>query len=319
MSLSKLLNLTRTLVVPDVETTGTDPEVDRIAQLAFQVHKPDGGIDEWSSLVDPGIPIPAETTEIHGIRDADMKACRICRGLAIEHPRVKIGELPWMTFNDPMSPDMDDPLVCGAITICREFKPVPRFAQIAEKLARGFVNCDFAGKNVRFDIRVLMAEFARAKVAWSPAGAMIVDADRLEAKLNPRDLSTLYRKYTGKELEGAHDAMTDVRATSIVLEQQLFQRDDDGAQRLPLELKELHELQFPGMIDVSGKFAFGKDGVPRFGMWGKFTGKRMDDPAAARPGRDGQSYWDWILGAAFPEDIKVIAREAKLGRYPVQK
>lgn len=62
----------------DLETTSADPWTCRIVEAAFAVvplgdHElPDGPPKPWSILVNPGCPIPAEATEIHGISDADV-------------------------------------------------------------------------------------------------------------------------------------------------------------------------------------------------------------------------------------------------------
>lgn len=54
----------------DIEATGTDPAKDRIVQFAAKCL--DSGVCcEW--LINPGIPIPVEASEIHGIRDEDVK------------------------------------------------------------------------------------------------------------------------------------------------------------------------------------------------------------------------------------------------------
>ena len=45
----------------DVETTGTDPSRDRITEVAVVAVDQDGAavrVTEWSSLVNPGVPIP---------------------------------------------------------------------------------------------------------------------------------------------------------------------------------------------------------------------------------------------------------------------
>jgi len=58
------------VVVVDVETTGWNPTRDAILEIAC-VTIDDGAIaDSWSSLVQPGRPVPAEATRIHGITDA---------------------------------------------------------------------------------------------------------------------------------------------------------------------------------------------------------------------------------------------------------
>lgn len=56
----------------DVETTGLDTAKDRIIELAFCTASP-GDITPTKTLrFDPGMPIPAEATAIHGITDADV-------------------------------------------------------------------------------------------------------------------------------------------------------------------------------------------------------------------------------------------------------
>lgn len=66
------LELAKPLAVFDIESTGTNPRSDRIIDLAIVKLMPDGSREEHTFRVDPGIPIPRETTEIHGISDLDV-------------------------------------------------------------------------------------------------------------------------------------------------------------------------------------------------------------------------------------------------------
>ncbi|HMA33489.1 MAG TPA: 3'-5' exonuclease [Chloroflexia bacterium] len=50
----------------DLETTGLDPQADRIVQIGVLLP---GGVSGLESLVNPGIPIPQAATAIHGITD----------------------------------------------------------------------------------------------------------------------------------------------------------------------------------------------------------------------------------------------------------
>jgi DNA polymerase-3 subunit epsilon len=172
----------------------------------------------------------------------------------------------------------------------------------AENLAKGFSNCDLCGKNVWYDIRVMMAECTRVGVYWSPKGARILDADRLEALAEPRDLSSLYKRRTGKEPHDAHTAMADVEMTIEVIEAQLR-----TFSTLPRDLDALHALQWPNRIDSEGKFKFSKAGVPYI-TFGAHREKPLDKVPA--------SYWKWILGADFSAEVKAIAAEAIKGAYP---
>ena len=69
------LNLTRPLVFLDLETTGIKVATDRIVELCLLRINPDGSQKIKTLRINPGIPIPSEATEIHGITDEDVKDC----------------------------------------------------------------------------------------------------------------------------------------------------------------------------------------------------------------------------------------------------
>ncbi len=85
----KNLQLSRALVFFDLETTGTDPLTDKIVELAALRIAPDDTREERSRRVNPGRPIPAEATAIHGIRDEDVRD-------APPFPRIARGFLEWL-------------------------------------------------------------------------------------------------------------------------------------------------------------------------------------------------------------------------------
>jgi DNA polymerase-3 subunit epsilon len=65
--------LKRPLIFFDTETTGTDPANDRIVEISMIKLSPGGGIappKTWR--VNPGVRIPSEASEIHGIRNEDV-------------------------------------------------------------------------------------------------------------------------------------------------------------------------------------------------------------------------------------------------------
>jgi DNA polymerase III epsilon subunit family exonuclease len=65
----KPCTLHRRYAVIDVETTGFNPQVDRVVEMACAIV--DGGriVSTWSSLVNPRCPIPARVSRVHGIED----------------------------------------------------------------------------------------------------------------------------------------------------------------------------------------------------------------------------------------------------------
>ncbi len=66
------LNLTHPLAVFDLETTGVDVSNDRIVEIAIVKVMPDGSTEEYLKRVNPQMPIPLETSEIHGIYEKDI-------------------------------------------------------------------------------------------------------------------------------------------------------------------------------------------------------------------------------------------------------
>ena len=77
-----MMKLDRPLCVFDLEATGTDPLNDRIVDVCVLRYDPDGKETLLSSLVDPGVPIPAESTAIHHITDAMVRGEPAIKDLA---------------------------------------------------------------------------------------------------------------------------------------------------------------------------------------------------------------------------------------------
>jgi len=149
----------------------------------------------------------------------------------------------------------------------------------------------------------------RSKQPWSYAGARIIDGERLEQIAVPRDLGSLHEKYAGRKHDGAHGALSDVRASVTVIVGQL-----QAHEILPRDMDQLHELQWPGWLTAEGSFRLvigsraAKNGVATC-MFGKHRGTAVKDIST--------SYWVWVLGQDFPEDVKQLARDAKMGKYNV--
>lgn len=67
------LKLTKPLAVIDLETTGVNPGRDRIIEIAIVKANTDGSIVKKRKLINPGMPIPPESIEIHGITNEMVK------------------------------------------------------------------------------------------------------------------------------------------------------------------------------------------------------------------------------------------------------
>lgn len=70
------------IVVVDLETTGLDPDKDRIIEVALLRYNLDGSIQEWSSLVHPQRNIPSKTIAIHHITDNMVQHAPLFENLA---------------------------------------------------------------------------------------------------------------------------------------------------------------------------------------------------------------------------------------------
>lgn len=78
----KNLKLERPIAFMDVETTGTNPNSDRVVELSILRIQPDGTEEYKSHRVNPGVPIPADATAVHSITDADVSGLPMFRQYA---------------------------------------------------------------------------------------------------------------------------------------------------------------------------------------------------------------------------------------------
>lgn len=67
------LKLTKPLAFFDLETTGIMVNRDRIVEISIAKANIDGSVDIKTKRLNPGIPIPLESSLIHGIYDADVQ------------------------------------------------------------------------------------------------------------------------------------------------------------------------------------------------------------------------------------------------------
>src|SRR4051794_23320538 len=66
------ITLHKPLAVIDLETTGINPDKDRIVEISVLKITPDGERIHRTRRLNPGMPIPAAATAIHGICDDDV-------------------------------------------------------------------------------------------------------------------------------------------------------------------------------------------------------------------------------------------------------
>ncbi len=191
-----------------------------------------------------------------------------------------------------VNPEMPIPPEATAVHGISDFDVAfaPRLKEVAEEVLGHLAGCDLAGFNViRFDVPFLSEELHRVGHPWDTAQLRIVDAQRIYHKKERRDLSAALKFYTGREHEGAHDALSDVEATADVLLAQLERYDD-----LPHDVAALGE--FSGdrdrSPDAAGKLKFDDRGLVCLGF-GKYSGWTLENI-----GRNDPGYLQWLMTKA---------------------
>ena len=99
------LNLKRPIIFFDLETTGIDIARDRIVEISMVKVMPDGEEIVRTRRINPGMPIPAEATAIHGITDEDVKVAHFFRKLPSRWPSLSRMRLRRFQFEPLRSAD----------------------------------------------------------------------------------------------------------------------------------------------------------------------------------------------------------------------
>ena len=141
-----------------------------------------------------------EATGLHVIRDRILQIGMI-KYFADDRPPEELE----MLIN-PGIPIKADAIAVHGITV-EDVAGKPIFRQVAHKILEFIGDADLAGYNAaRYDIPMLMEEFARAGINFTVESRRIIDVQRIFYKMEPRTLAAAHRFYCGEEMEGAHDA-----------------------------------------------------------------------------------------------------------------
>lgn len=185
-----------------------------------------------------------------------------------------------------------------------DVKDCPTFKDVAKKIADDIEGCDLAGFNSnRFDIPVLAEEFLRAGVDIDLMKHKFVDVQVIYHKLEQRTLSAAYKFYCGKNLEDAHTAEADTRATYEVLKAQLDKYPDV----LENDVTFLSQYSnFNKNVDFAGRIVYNEQGVEVFNF-GKYKGMPVLEVLQRDPG-----YYSWILQGDFTLNTKNVLTKIRL-------
>jgi DNA polymerase-3 subunit epsilon len=190
----------------------------------------------------------------------------------------------------------------------------PTFPQVAQKIYDFIGNADLAGYNSnRFDIPMLMEEFDRAGLDFDIENRRIIDVQRIFYKMEPRNLRAALRFYCDRDLENAHDAMADVRATIDVFKGQLKRyegldyEDDDGKvfpSPIRNDMQAIYEFtNDERTLDVTQRLRLTPEGQVVFNF-GKYIGR----PVGETLSQDKQ-YYHWILQKEFSVQVKKLVKK----------
>ena len=179
----------------------------------------------------------------------------------------------------------------------------PLFSQLAEGLAQSFRGCELAGFNSnRFGIPLLAEEFARAGIDFDFNECRFIDVQTIFHKKEQRTLSAAYKFYCGKNLDDAHSANADTRATYEVLMAQLDRYDD-----LPNDMEKLSEYSSQNKnVDLMGRLVY-DDRHREVINFGKYKGQLAVDVLRRDP-----SYFSWIQQGDFASSTKRAFMAIKL-------
>ena len=198
-----------------------------------------------------------------------------------------------LRFNPGMHISKESSEVTGITD--KDVKDCPKFAEKAEELAKVFEGCDLAGYNSnKFDVPMLAEEFALLGIDIHVNEKKLIDVQNIFHKMEQRTLVAAYKFYCGKNLENAHSALADTRATLEVLEAQLDRYDD-----LKNDVAYLADFsQIQKGVDLACRFVYDDKGVEVINF-GKYKGQAVKDVLKKDP-----NYKAWMLQGDFTMNTK---------------
>lgn len=279
------LNLTRPLVVFDLETTGLDLVRDRIIQISYIKVMPDGEERRENMLVNPGKAIPQEVTELTGISNDDVKDAPTFKEIA---PKLneKMKDCDFAGYN---SNHFDIPM-------------------LAEEFLRSGIDFDFS-KCRLIDAQTIFHKMERRNLAAAYkfyCGRNM--EDDFTAHRADSDTEATYRVLMG-ELD-KYDPNTQEDP-----ERHLANDMDTLAEFS----KTNDNVDFAGRIvwkpvlDKDGKPVLDKDGKPsriETFNFGKHKGRPVVDVLRLEPG-----YFSWMLGGDFTYNTKQVLTRIRLREF----
>ncbi|MBO7128557.1 MAG: 3'-5' exonuclease [Prevotella sp.] len=277
------LNLTKPLVIFDLETTGLDIVKARIIQISYIKVHPDGREERGDMLLNPEMPIPPFVTELTGISNEDVKDKPTFKQVAAQLANLFVGS----DFGGFNSNGYDIPL-------------------LAEEFLRAGIDFDFS-KCRMIDAMNIFRKMERHNLTSAYkfyCGRKM--EDDFEAHRADQDTEATYRVLMGELDKYAPGA-----------------NPDEPEKVLENNMDCLHEfskmnnnVDFAGRIvwaeqkDANGNPVTDKDGKPQMievFNFGKYKGMPVADVLYRDPG-----YYGWILNGDFTYNTKQVLTRIRL-------
>jgi DNA polymerase III subunit epsilon len=241
------MKLNRSLVVFDLETTGSWVEKDRIIEVGMVKVSPQGEETSYVRKVNPQMTIPEEVVVLTGISNQDVAQA-------------------------------------------------PPFSEIAGEVHDFIADSDLGGFSIEnFDIPVLKREFAEAGLLWDLSGRKIIDSKSIYHFKEKRNLTAAYKYYCRAELQNAHSALADAKASLEVLKGQMLMYSPE---------EQTLDAMTPFLLPPKSHYA---DKDRKFRLWngdyyitfGKYRNQGLKEILKTE-----KSYLSWLLTTDIDEKIK---------------
>lgn len=279
------LNLTKPLIVFDLETTGLDMVNDRIIQMSYIKVNPDGTEERENFYINPGKPIPAEVVQLTGISDDDVKDAPTFKQLAATLEK-KFQGCDFAGYN---SNHFDVPM-------------------LAEEFLRAGIDFNFS-KCRLIDAQTIFMKMERRNLAaaYKFYCGRKMEED-FEAHRADQDTEATYRVLMGE---------LDKYAPGIQEEPDRVLNND--MDELAEFSKKNDNVDFAGRIvwqemkDAQGNTLTDENGNPRkheVFNFGKYKGWDVAEILHKDPG-----YYTWVLGSEFTNNTKQVLTRIRLREF----
>ena len=282
------LNITRPLIVFDLETTGLDLVRDRIIQISYIKVLPGGKEQRENLLINPCKPIPQEVTELTGISNDDVKDAPSFKDVA-QQLSEKMKDCDFAGYN---SNHFDIPM-------------------LAEEFLRAGIDFDFS-KCRLIDAQTIFHKMERRNLA---AAYKFYCGRKMEedftAHRADEDTEATYRVLMGE---------LDKYAPGVQEEpDRVLENDMDFLAEFS---KQNDNVDFAGrivwrpLLGADGKPLLDKDGKERrfeAFTFGKYKGRAVDEVLRVDPG-----YYSWMMSGDFTFNTKQVLTRIRLRGFNKQ-